>query len=74
MSWDNITGPISGPVSLDGNGTLFANAFCDIPILDGNIAITFNHLADAFTQSHLQMRTMEAINKREICKCILCAI
>ncbi len=34
--------------------------------------LTFNHLADAFIQSDLQMRTMEAIkiNKREIiCKC-----
>ncbi len=32
---------------------------------------TFSHLADAFIQSDLQMRTMEAIkiNKRAICKC-----
>ncbi len=33
---------------------------------------TFSHLADAFIQSDLQMRTMEAmkINKRaRICKC-----
>ncbi len=31
---------------------------------------TFSHLADAFIQSDLQMRTMEAIkiNKRAICK------
>ncbi len=40
-----------------------------------NILIfTFSHLADAFIQSNLQMRTMEAIkiNKREIkCKCFL---
>ncbi len=36
------------------------------------ITFTFSHLADAFMQGNLQMRTMEAIkiNKREIiCKC-----
>ncbi len=34
--------------------------------------ITFSHLADAFIQSDLQMRTMEAIKinkKAMICKC-----
>ncbi len=36
------------------------------------LLFTFSHLADAFIQSDLQMRTMEAIkiNKRAmICKC-----
>ncbi len=34
--------------------------------------ITFSHLADAFFQSDLQMRTIEEaikVNKRAICKC-----
>ncbi len=32
---------------------------------------TFSHLADAFIQSNLLIRTMEAIkiNKKAICKC-----
>ncbi len=35
------------------------------------ITFTFSHVADAFIQSNLQMRTMEAIkiNKKAICKC-----
>jgi len=38
--------------------------------IDGWMYITFSNLADAFIQIDLQMRTMEAINKRAlICKC-----
>ncbi len=37
------------------------------------IIFAFSHLADAFIQSDLQMRTMEAIktNKRATCKCYI---
>ncbi len=40
------------------------------PLFDKNTLFTFSQLADAFIQSDLQMRTMEAIkiNKRAICK------
>ncbi len=49
-----------------------ANGNARFAIVFGLFTFTFSHLADAFIQSDLQMRTMEAIkiNKRAmICKC-----
>ncbi len=60
---------------------LLANTKCDIKqdiqaIMTvgggGGGDITFNHLSDAFIQSDLQMRTMEAININKIA--IICNI